>query len=93
MSMPQKPLPTSTRDWYNYRTLQELRAPLFAIAGLSEALANHLDESEEAETARLIARSSEQLIRRLDLMLASAPQEATYPNGLEQPPGRTHHAE
>ena len=93
ISMPQKLLPTSMRDRYNYRTLQELRAPLFAIAGLSEALASHLDEREEAETARLIARSSEQLIRRLDLMLASAPQEATYRKDLEQSLGRTHQAE
>ena len=63
------------------------------ITGLSVALADRLDESKEAETARLIARSSEQLIRRLDLMLANALQETTYQDAPEQPPGRTHHAE
>ena len=87
-SMPQKPLPTSTRDRYNYRTLQELRVPLFAIAGLSEALAGRLDEREDAETARLIARSSEQLIRRLDLMLTNAVQEVTY----QEDPEQTNHS-
>ena len=58
-----------------YRTLQELRAPLLAIGGLSEALAEHLYETKEAEIARLIARSSEQLIRSLDLMLEKALEE------------------
>ena len=81
------------RGGYTCRTLQELRAPLFAIVSLSEALADRLDESKEAEKARLIARSSEQLIHRLDLIVEKALKEATDQDDPEQTPGKKHRAE
>lgn len=51
--------------------VQEIRTPLAAIAGLARALKDD-EAGKRSSVAALIVHSSEQLVRRLDLMLEDA---------------------
>ena len=51
--------------------VQEIRTPLAAIAGLAGTLEDD-ETGKRSNTAALIVHSSEQLVRRLDLMLEEA---------------------
>ena len=73
---PQQPPAIEAHSDSPYRIMQELRAPLSAIAGLSETLADRLDDSEEAGTARLIAASCERLVQKLDSSLNGLKRQA-----------------
>jgi signal transduction histidine kinase len=68
--------PAQIREALMAQVVQEMRAPLSAIAGLAETLMDRVD-SQQAHLAALIAQSSEQLVRRLDRMLEDAVLEAT----------------
>jgi DNA-binding CsgD family transcriptional regulator len=59
---------------------QEIRSPLAAITGLADALTQCTDR-EQAHLADLILRSTQQLIRHLDVKLKQAQRHTLPPNG------------